>query len=1134
MNKRKLFSLLTLSLLVASQATSSVYAIETNESATTSSNLLKTTSSEPALASSEADVEASTVESTEVVPESSEKAEEKNEPTTDSSEEKADKDKKKTKGVGPQSDTDPVDIPDPTVKLMVVNTLNHLFAEGLTTGDTITKGQMEKLPVLLRGVYDFSPNQQEEGTSIGSLEGLQYAVNLTEINLVNKGTKRDDAFTSLPAGFSNLKKLQSLTFYSGLLNDIDELKNHPALEHFSATENELTSLNGLTGCKELRTLIINGSQNSSYHQNGGVQNFEGLEQSTKLQKISFEKYDEHRSDSLTEVSNPEVSYVGYGLTSLKGLNCAGSLKELSLYGHPGLHNLNGLENYDNLTDLRVSGAKNYNGRDYYYTNPGGITDIVFDPAIHTPTYNTRGLRGPNAISALTTCDSLINVMLDGQAIEDISPLGNKSKITELNINANLVKTLAPLASTNSIVTLYANNNLLTNLVGLENNSSLEHLRVQSQNAGAHQMQVNIGLSQDVLKGLLSDISQINNTSLKHLYIGDNRLDNVDSLKNASLLETLEARNNDFTNIKGDLDGCVSLKKVDFSNNYFVDFSDMGLGDAKDSLLELFALEQGITSVTYGTPSNTNAILTGLSGLEKFTVLNTLSLQTNRIEDAEMKYIPHCLVSLIIGHNELADQAFASFNPTDFTRLDSIYADYNHISNIKPLEQFPSLSKVHIYSQSIRVPNNGGKIDLKPSATPGLEVDVLKSDNGQGLTVKKSDQGWGSATVALKSGTKIIDINDANYDLDNKNISVEFNYTGISNAWGQFSYDGKVLFEVDYKIATNAELKLVPTNINGDEITEIEPGEIIYWRAKIKGTDVDRFLMKPEFIYHLQYTEHDILDPYVEPSDSLASEYVNGARVEINGVYVPTPSGIWSPQVDALHNMINKNKVADITIVTKVRDDATPENNVNLYLNVEGKNFPRIRDTKTVKVKAGAPEELNLTVPKRFDFGKRNEASKLEKTYGLDTKAHSNDEQTGGFKIRVTDSMRNANRVDWEVVGKLSDLTASNGAALKNASVSPKLSLKDIALFEITGVGGTETATAITHGAAGKPTWNQNIDLTAGGPSVTLSEADKADGEGVWDYQIPFDKVKLEVPSNVNNQAGYTFNGKITWTLDDTL
>ncbi|MFQ7236444.1 MAG: WxL domain-containing protein, partial [Enterococcus hulanensis] len=91
-----------------------------------------------------------------------------------------------------------------------------------------------------------------------------------------------------------------------------------------------------------------------------------------------------------------------------------------------------------------------------------------------------------------------------------------------------------------------------------------------------------------------------------------------------------------------------------------------------------------------------------------------------------------------------------------------------------------------------------------------------------------------------------------------------------------------------------------------------------------------------------------------------------------------------------------------------------------------------------------------------------------------------------------------------------------------------------ALFEITGVGGTETATAITHGTAGKPTWNQNIDLTAGGPSVTLSEADKADGEGVWDYQIPFDKVKLEVPSNVNNQAGYTFNGKITWTLNDTL
>ncbi|MDT2661806.1 WxL domain-containing protein [Enterococcus hulanensis] len=1118
MNKRlvKVVSFALLTLLILGESSQLVLAV-TEEAVSSTAATEEVASSESTVDSAKAVNESSSVEST---TQSSVAA------TTDTTtEKKSKKEKADTDKIKPQAANDPVTIPDPALYKWIRETLNGpTYNQNIPDGTPITEAQMEMLTSLTRGsvVADYTP--------ISNLTGIEYAVNLKELNFVGLNSisgRFDDQFTALPANFKNLTKLKKLVFYRGELSDINALKDHPVLEEFSAVENRLTSLEGLTGCKELQKITLNGSDNDSYRQQGEIKNFKGLESATKLKEVHFRKYDEQKT--ATTVGNSEPSYVGLGLQSLEGLNCASTLEILDLKGHPGLHTLAGLENYTSLTELTVTGASNYNGRQLNYTNPGGIKDLDFDPAIHTETYLARGLRGPNAIDALSNCTALKKVQLDNQAIEDLSSLAGKTLIEELDLSCNLITTLQPLLTTDKIVKLDVSNNLLTNLSGINNTNTLKELDCSMQNAGAQYMSVP-STGDWYLRGLLDDITAINPTSLGKLSCYSNRLESLDSLKGAAVLNELQAYDNRLSDIKGDLAGCVSLDTVNLGNNSFVNFKDIGLEASEGSLKKLYIERQGIYRKVLTSFSNTDTILEDLEGLEKFTVMEYLNLDCNQIKDSEMVHIPKCIKTLTAFSNELQDKAFQSFNPTDFTRLEAIRAPYNHISDITPLEQFSGI-EVYVASQTINVPKHGGTLTKKAAPDVGFEVDVLKSDNGTGL-IYNNFSGWGSTTPTVKPGTSILTVDDPNYDLSDRTPNAKFAYAGNTSGFTSFDFNGEIYFKADYENATTAEVKLVPTDINGTEISEIPQGGLIYWRATVNSENT-HYLVKPDIRHHLQYTEHDILDPYVEPTDSLASEYVQGARVEINGTYVPTPTGIWE-QLDALHNMINKTNVAEITIVTKVRDNATPGTTANLYFNVRGKNFKLAGDTKTVKIKASAPEELNLTVPKRFDFGKKNEASKLEKTYGLDTKTHSNDEQTDGFKIRVTDSMRNANRVDWEVVGKLSDLTASNGAALKNASVSPKLSLKDIALFEITGVGGTETATAITHGTAGKPTWNQNIDLTAGGPSVTLSEADKADGEGVWDYQIPFDKVKLEVPSNVNNQAGYTFNGKITWTLDDTL
>lgn len=1048
------------------------------------------------------------------------------ESTTETSEET---EKKKEKSKATRASSDPVTFNDPELEKWIRGTLNYPYGINLGLADTdpVTEEHMEKITELKRGLNGSGHEP------LSDLSGLEYASNLEKIDFIADVlypvVQDEDKFTALPTEFKKLTKLKSLNFHRGVLNNIDALKDHPSLEVFLAVENELTSLEGLSGCKELTKININGSANSSYHQNGGIQNFKGLEECTKLKEIYFRKYNEDQGPTLTNIGTAESSYVGYGLQSLEGLNCAGSLETLDLEGHPGLHTLDGLQGYTKMTTLKIIGAYSYNGRRREYDNPG-TNEIDFDPAVHTPMYNKRGLRGANALDALANCSSLETVDLNGHAIEDISPLANKPSIKTLDLKLNLLETIQPLLTTNKLVKLNVSHNLLTNLSGLKNTDTLEELDCSMQNAGADQIQINYG-AKHYLRGLLDDVTDINSTSLKIFYCYNNRLDNLDSLKNASNLEKLSAYNNKLSDIKGDLDGCVSLDTVSLNNNKFVNFKDTGLGDSKDSLKYLYLNDQGLDYRTSDIGGNDYAILEGLDGLQEFTILEHLNLNTNIIADSEMKYIPVCIKYLYIRDNELASKAFETFDHNKFTRLESIDARYNHISDIRPLEAFTNPISVDISFQDITVPKHGGKIEKKADPNVGLEVDILKSDKGTGLSYTKVT-GAGAATFDVKAGTSILDVTDSNYDLEGKRVVPTFEYSDTDANFSSFKFGGVIRFDVDYEISTEAQVDLVPTDINGDEITEIPQGGIIYWRAKVKSKDA-RYLMKPDFKHHLQYSPHALLDPYVEPVDAKASEYVQGARVEIDKTYVPTPSGIWS-QVDALHNMINSSKVADITVVTKVNDNASPGDTANLYFNVAGKNFKLVGATKTVLIKASTPEVLTLSAPKRFDFGKGNEASKSAKTYCLSTKGHTADEQSKGFKVRVTDTMQTSKRVDWEVVAKLSDLNNSKGTALKNASASPKLSLSDITLAKITDPGGAETETPIAHGSPNNPTWEQSIELTAGGPSVTLSEAAKADGSGTWDYKIPFDKVKLEVPSNVNDQAGYTFNGKVTWTLDDTL
>lgn len=1118
----KVFSFAAIALLALGEGASFAYAVteETTTSTTANEKVLKTQETD---ASIEEAAEASSDKVEEVKEEATE------ETTGSSTESSEEKESKKVKGIKPQADSDPVTIPDSGLYTIIKEYLNIFHGQSITT-EPITKGQMEMLKSLKRGSVHSSD------VVIANLEGIQYATNLEELNL--SGSDTSDTFTSLPTGFSNLKKLKNVNFYNGALNDIDELKNHPALQYFSADQNDLDSLEGLTGCKELLGVSVNGYDNSDYKQNGGIQNFKGLEQSEKLEKLSFEKFIEDRGATRVPAGSPEPSYVGYGLQTLEGLNCATSLKTLSLKGHPGLKTLDGLENYTSLETLKVIGAINYTGRNHDYANPGGLFDFEFDPTVHTPTYRTRGLQGTTALNALKNCTSLTEVNFYGNAIEDISSLAGKSSLTSLTISNNLVNDLTPLSSAVNLERLLALGNLINTLKGLENSDKLTEVDVSGQNGGAKTMGVGTS-TYYYLHGLLKDISDLNSTSLVTFNCGDNRLESLSSLKNASNLKYLAAGYNKLSDIKGHLEGCSSLETVYLGNNMFVKLEDMGLEDAKNSLKLLNIQEQGLISSTTSGGNNTDSLLVTIDGLKQYTVLEQLNVNRSKITDDDMDQIPDSIKKLYIEMNELQDKAFSSFDSTKMTQLSEIYANHNHISDITPLEKFTTLSYIYIKEQTITVTKHGGTV-VEKTAPVGFEIDVLKSDHGVGLSYTK-ETGWGTTPVSptLKPGTAAtLLIEDPDYTLDGRTPGSGFSYTS-NNALSGLHFQGTIFLPIDYELGTKAELDLIPTDIDGNELKQVEQGETIYWRLNIKGENAN-FLRYPTLYWDFGfnpslYTAHGVVDPYDVSTDPQHDQYLGGFRMEIDNQHEPLVDKWW--RNDFLHNKINNDKKADIVYVTRVADTAEPGKSAFLQFSLSGDNFTSAFVNAAVPVVPSAGQELKMSVPERLDFGKDNQADKRAKTYGLNAKGYSSAEKTKGLKIRVTDTKKTTSRTDWKVVGQLSDLTNTAAGKLENGSASPKLTIGNIGLLKVTNAGeASESTSPITTNTSGNgnPTWETSIDLTAGGSSTTLAEAPKVDGEGVWDYTIPFDDVKLEVPANVNNQAGRTFNGKITWTLEDVL
>ncbi|KEJ01045.1 hypothetical protein N494_08735 [Clostridium botulinum A2B7 92] len=273
------------------------------------------------------------------------------------------------------------------------------------------------------------------------------------------------------------------------------------------------------------------------------------------------------------------------------------------------------------------------------------------------------------ISCLKGLDSLELLNLYNNNIEDISPINNMERLKDINLSKNKVKDISYLKDLN-----------------------LHHLDLRDNKIE------NI----EVLK---------DKTSLQHLYLANNSIKDFLPISNLKNLQILYLSHNNSSNYDYAKDYYNNLKDKDFKLNIPIEF--------KDKVFEELVRKEINKPSGYVYPSDLenikeldfhNAHIEKLNGIENMTALEKLNLSGTDIKD----------ISLLKYLTNLREVNISNTNISDITALESsIYIRYlnlnkTEITTLEVIKKFEYIEKLYV---------SGTKINTVPQLSSLLELDL---------------------------------------------------------------------------------------------------------------------------------------------------------------------------------------------------------------------------------------------------------------------------------------------------------------------------------------------------------------------------------------------------------------------------
>ena len=473
---------------------------------------------------------------------------------------------------------------------------------------------------------------------ISSLDGLQYATNLTSVSL------GDNVITDITP-LLGLAALQDANVsYNQISGTVPSLAGLTSLTRLNLSGNQIDDVSGIAGAVTLESLWLNGNQITQAAPLAGLVNLIELD----------------LSDNQIEDVSPMV-----GLTNLSYLGLAGNrISDVTpLVDNGGLQAGDELIVVYNVLDLTVGspnatavGALRARGVEVT-TLPQNVPVVFVHPNLEAAVREQLGIPAPTPVTQVDMYFNLVTLDASNREIDDLTGLEYALSLYNLNLAGNRIDSIDPLETLGNLQTLDVSGNEIYNLGPLVRNAGIG-------SGDPVQVQLNYldlvpgGLDMQDIETLQARGATVTSTPQKTLpspvvYFAD---PNLEAAVRTQLVPPIPA--------------VQSITQADMLTLATLDASNLGITD-------LGGLEYATNLTALNLDSNA---LANISPIASLTNLTELDLASNPISDFTPLSSLTNLTRLIVLDTGMTDASAL----TGLTGLTYLHLSDNRLSSIAPL------------------------------------------------------------------------------------------------------------------------------------------------------------------------------------------------------------------------------------------------------------------------------------------------------------------------------------------------------------------------------------------------------------------------------------------------------------------
>ena len=276
------------------------------------------------------------------------------------------------------------------------------------------------------------------------------------------------------------------------------------------------------------------------------------------------------------------------------------------------------------------------------------------------------------ISFLSNLTSLEDVMLIENNISDISSLENLTNLKKLYLSSNNISDASVVSNLINLTVLDISDNKLIAIPDLSKILAFNDAEAYEK-LGEYNISVNFSSNQ------ITDISGLENTTLKNIFLYNNKVSDLSSLATMTNLTSLDVSYNEINEVSN---LPTTLTHLTISNNQISDISFLKkltklkyLSANNNQILDISSLSELINLQSIDLNNNKIKEL----AISDFEELSSLSCRNNEIEKVTLKNLPK-VYYLSLSNNNISDLS----NISGLDKIDYMDLSTNPISNISAI------------------------------------------------------------------------------------------------------------------------------------------------------------------------------------------------------------------------------------------------------------------------------------------------------------------------------------------------------------------------------------------------------------------------------------------------------------------